>query len=299
MVIPCYNAESTITDTINSILRQSYDNFRLIVVDDGSTDASAERVRAFGDRVIFETGPNRGGCHARNLGMRIGKADGATYVLFVDADDHLEGEMLSGVAEVAAKTDAEIVLSNNHIQAPDRRKERVFYSGQVDPKTFLEGWVDGRHFAPVSVTLKIDFVERLGGWDESLSRAQDTDLFLRAMFEHPKIMMNAQGAGVWTVLNPNSVSHNFSAKAMDCMIRVQANILRRMQGTDFEPVMTKHFEKLYVMSREAFRLKHVEQGREGVKAMRQMGFKRHLGNRGHKMVCSLIGLENKVRFWGS
>ncbi len=300
VVIPCYNSADWIGRTISSVLDQGYPDLVLIVADDGSTDGSAEVVRGFGERVILQSGPNRGACHARNRGTNIAAEKGATYVLYLDSDDWFEGPMLSGAGKVAAETGADIVLSNNHIQLEDgKRIERFAFTGKVMPKDFFEGWMTGRHFAPVSVLMKIAFVQRTGGWDESLSRAQDTEFFLRCMFYDPLIMMNEEGAAIYNLETPGSVSKNVSPRSTDARIRVLTNLLQRMPGTDFEPLMPLLQNRLYKISREAFRMKQIEQGRKGVQALRDLGFRKHLGSRGHRVVANLIGLEAKVRLWGN
>ncbi|MCF1711096.1 glycosyltransferase [Tabrizicola sp. J26] len=300
VVIPCYNSQDWIGRAIQSALDAGCDDLILVVSDDGSTDGSAEAVRAFGDRVILLSGPNRGACHARNAGMEIAKAKGATHVLFLDADDYLEGDALAGAAEVAGRTGADIILSHNHIQFDDgRRLERRVYSGQVTPEDFFEGWMTGKHFAPVAVLLRIDFVEKMGGWDESLSRAQDTDLFLRMMFERPVIMMNDRGAAIYNMVNPGSVSRNVSPKSTEARIRVISRLLEKMKGTSFEPLMPLMLQRLYGVTRAAFQMKQTELGRKGVKVMAAYGYRKHPGTRSHSLLSSLIGLEAKVRLWGN
>ncbi|MBK8909688.1 MAG: glycosyltransferase [Rhodospirillales bacterium] len=86
IIIPCWNAEAFVGEAIDSALAQTYRNAEVIVIDDGSTDGSLEVIKSYGDRIRWETGPNRGAPAARNRGLAL--AAGA-YVLFLDADDLL------------------------------------------------------------------------------------------------------------------------------------------------------------------------------------------------------------------
>ena len=70
IVIPCYNAERYVGEAIRSALSQTYPNVEIIVIDDGSTDGSLDVIRSFGGAIRWETGPNRGGCAARNREFR-------------------------------------------------------------------------------------------------------------------------------------------------------------------------------------------------------------------------------------
>lgn len=85
IVIPCYNAEKYIEETIQSVLNQSETDLEIIVINDGSTDNSAQIVNAFSDkRIQLINQKNQGVSAARNLGLN--KAKG-TYIVFFDADD--------------------------------------------------------------------------------------------------------------------------------------------------------------------------------------------------------------------
>jgi glycosyltransferase involved in cell wall biosynthesis len=299
VVIPCYNSQAWIDSAIRSVLDQEYVSLKLIVVDDGSTDASTEHVRAYGARVSLQTGPNRGACHARNMGLKMAKDQGAEYVLFLDADDYLEGDMIAGAAQVAADTSADIVLSEMHLLYPDgSRKERFIFSGRVHPEEFFEGWMRGNYFNPSAVLWRISFVEKIGGWDESLSRAQDMDISLRAMFEAPLIMKNSRGAAIHARVNPSSISQNVSRKATESRMNVTIGLLRKAQGTSFEPFLELLNRELYSIARTAFKTGQTDLGRRGMEELSAQGYREHPGNRSHRLVARMIGLEAKVRLWG-
>lgn len=302
VIIPCYNAEAWIDRTIRSVLNQDYHNLHLIVVDDGSTDGSVDRLRTYGDRLILQCGPNRGACHARNEGLRLAREEGADYALFLDADDFLEGPVLAGAARVATSEGADMVLSNMHILYPgNRREERFIYTGQslIAPETFFEGWMRGNYFNPSAILWRLAFVDQVGGWDESLSRAQDLDITLRAMFHAPRICKNDAGAATYARLNTMSISQNASRRATDSRLRAMLGLLRRAPGTPFEPMMPLMMSEIYSIARTAFRTGNADLGRLGLNEVQSRGYRKHPGTRAHRFLAGLIGLEAKVRLWGS
>lgn len=106
VIIPLYNAEKYITKCIESILRQSYENFELIIVDDGSTDNSYDRVKNFhDDRIVYLAKENGGVASARNMGLD--HANGA-YCVFIDADDELNSDTY--LEELVAQSEYDYVV---------------------------------------------------------------------------------------------------------------------------------------------------------------------------------------------
>lgn len=101
IVLPVYNGEKYIKSTLNSILQQDYQDFELIVVDDGSSDDSISVIQSFDDsRIRLITERNQGICKARNNGIRAAKAD---YIMFCDHDDEYEsGYLRDAAAEIEA-----------------------------------------------------------------------------------------------------------------------------------------------------------------------------------------------------
>src|SRR5690606_36436728 len=87
IIIPCYNAEKYIAETIESVINQTYKNWELIVVNDGSTDNSPDIIKEFvanDNRIAFIDKPNSGVSDSRNKGLEKAKGE---YIAFLDADD--------------------------------------------------------------------------------------------------------------------------------------------------------------------------------------------------------------------
>jgi glycosyltransferase involved in cell wall biosynthesis len=87
VIIPVYNRASTVGRAVESVLRQTYRPLEVIVVDDGSTDGTAESLAAYGDKIILIRQPNGGPSSARNTGVRHSKG---IFIAFLDSDDTWE-----------------------------------------------------------------------------------------------------------------------------------------------------------------------------------------------------------------
>ncbi len=98
VIVPVYNAEKYLSQCLDSLLHQTYDNMEVIVVDDGSSDASlaiCEHFAKKSSKFRIITGKNYGVSHARNIGMRMASG---TYMTFVDADDYLVSSAIARMA---------------------------------------------------------------------------------------------------------------------------------------------------------------------------------------------------------
>lgn len=97
LIIPVFNSEKHLFDTLNSIYKQTYSNFEVIIVDDGSTDSSKEKAECFSKKDyrfhLFEK-ENGGVSSARNLGIKKAKGD---FLLFVDSDDEIDEDLLKSL----------------------------------------------------------------------------------------------------------------------------------------------------------------------------------------------------------
>ncbi|MDP1620904.1 MAG: glycosyltransferase [Bacteroidales bacterium] len=91
IIIPCYNAEKYIFESVNSAVNQTYGNIEIIVVDDGSNDNSLNEIKKFGDKITVISIRNGGQSAAENVGLKTAQG---TYVKFFDSDDILHPEAI-------------------------------------------------------------------------------------------------------------------------------------------------------------------------------------------------------------
>ncbi len=112
VIIPVYNVENYLRECVDSVLAQTYQNFEIILVDDGSTDASGEICDACAkqdDRIRVFYQENAGASSARNSGLRSAKGE---YVYFLDSDDWLNEECFEKLVTCIKRENAEIVFLN-------------------------------------------------------------------------------------------------------------------------------------------------------------------------------------------
>lgn len=209
IIIPCYNAEKWVAEAINGILRQTYAPIEIIVIDDGSTDGSLDVIRSFGDRVRYESGPNRGGGAARNRGFALSRGK---YVMFHDADDWISEDTIEKLVEGIEGTDNTIVWCDWYIYDAITSKEPRIIPGQYSQITptcedLLLSYLEGRGPIVHAILWPRQIIVDIGGWDESLRRRQDVDIYIRALFGGVFVKKIDEGAVYWRQENPNSVHH--------------------------------------------------------------------------------------------
>ncbi len=173
VVIPAYNAESTIRDALESVYRQSHENLEVIVVDDGSTDATRDIVEREFPQVLLKRSDNQGPSHARNLGI---EACHGRWIAFLDADDVWHGEKITYQLDVA-QTDPLIGLV-----ASDWIRHEEF---RDVPKALPVSHVGYRdllvlnQFQTSTVLVLRSVVQTLNGFDHLVDGAEDWDMWLR------------------------------------------------------------------------------------------------------------------------
>lgn len=117
IIVPIYNAEKYLKKCINSILKQTYKNLEIILINDGSTDKSKKIIESFKDkRIIFIDKTNTGVGNTRNLGIEKSSGD---YIMFVDSDDYIELDCVEKMLSKATTDDCELVIGNYYLDTKD------------------------------------------------------------------------------------------------------------------------------------------------------------------------------------
>lgn len=180
VIVPAYNCAEYIEETLNSILSQSYENYEVIVVNDGSTDNTSSILQDFvnnkSDRVTILEQPNQGVSAARNNAVSVASGD---YLAFIDSDDIWLDDKLAQQLGVL-KNGYEICYSNRY-NFGDIDDLPVDQSKIVDmPQgNIYQKLLDGNFITASSVVIKKALFDSLGGFNTELSHCEDWDLWLK------------------------------------------------------------------------------------------------------------------------
>ncbi len=134
IVVPVYNVEKYLNQCIDSILEQTFENFELIIVDDGSTDQSGsicDKYAQVDQRVFVIHTENRGVVSARRTGVNCARGE---YTAFVDSDDWLDPDFYSCIFENVGNTDADVLICRRVIRAAGCVEITSLHSGQYNRK---------------------------------------------------------------------------------------------------------------------------------------------------------------------
>jgi glycosyltransferase involved in cell wall biosynthesis len=192
VVIPLFNKRNHIQKTLNSVLDQTWRDYEIIVVDDGSTDGSPEIVRQFSDdRIRLVTQPNAGVSAARNAGIRQSKY---SLIAFLDADDLWEpGYMaeMAGFIEMlpeAGMYGCAFDKITGGSSFTDDFHLPVSYKGMID-KYFRQA-VSYHLYSSSSVIIRKSVTEKSGFFDERISIGEDHDFWFRVAFHYKVAFFN-------------------------------------------------------------------------------------------------------------
>lgn len=119
VIIPVYNAEKYIEKCIDSVLNQSYQNWELLAIDDGSKDSSYELLTKYANcdkRILVETKNNEGPGLTRNRGIRKSSGD---YIVFLDSDDYIESNYFELLYKEIIKTNSDVLFINAIQEQPN------------------------------------------------------------------------------------------------------------------------------------------------------------------------------------
>lgn len=187
IIIPCYNSETFVGRALDSVLKQTYKDWEIILVNNNSTDGTQAVLDAFQAkypekvRVFNET--KKGAPAARNKGLQEAKGE---WVQFLDADDEILPEKLAGQIALAEKEGASIVTSPyTRIGTRDRKHfvvPRGLYMDDVWSALILSNMgITSSNLFKRALLLQVE------GWDEKLVASQEYDMMFRMLQLNPKV----------------------------------------------------------------------------------------------------------------
>ncbi len=187
VILPTYNRATLIGRAVESVLNQTYRDFELIIVDDGSTDDTEKVVKSFSDERIYYTKHkvNKGAAAARNTGLKLAKGE---LIAFQDSDDEWLPEKLEKQVKVIQTGSPKLGLVYHNMKSfPLNDGSSVTWVPiHITPEDgivyshFLSEFIRPEWGIAMQTTvIKKECFNRVGGFDERLRRCIDTDLFIR------------------------------------------------------------------------------------------------------------------------
>lgn len=181
VVIPTYNRAGLLREAVDSALAQTFRDREIVVVDDGSTDATAEVLASYGDRIRAVRQENRGEAAARNRG--IAEARGR-WIAFLDSDDLWEPTALERV-HAAAERDPDaglVAMRARAVRADGTRTGRTHGKKSPGPSFTTRSLLMGDAGGILMPMVRRDLLVEAGGFDASIRSATDCDMWLRLSF---------------------------------------------------------------------------------------------------------------------
>jgi glycosyltransferase involved in cell wall biosynthesis len=182
VVVVTYNMANFLPEAIGSILRQSFQDFEIIVVDDGSTDNTREVMVQFSSRVQYVRQGNAGPSAAYNHGDEIARGE---YILFLDADDALMEEALEKAVSVMDGA-PQAGFCYGQVRYMDEDGKELMLSrqwpegsGLMTARQVILELVNLRFILPSAVLFRRVCFREVGRFDQSLGYGEDTELFVR------------------------------------------------------------------------------------------------------------------------
>ena len=181
VIIPTYNREKLIVESIKSVLRQTYSKIEIIVIDDGSTDNTEKEINKLKDKRIkyVKLSQNLGAPYARNIGIKLAKGK---YISFQDSDDIYHTNKLKKQMKNILKNKSDFdfckilvnINSTYRYVIPDNTQEKAIIENRI-----FDGLLTyGNFISTQSILVKKTFIENLL-FDVNMPRLQDYDLVLR------------------------------------------------------------------------------------------------------------------------
>ena len=183
VIIPTYNRRDLLREAIRSVLEQSFRDFELIVVDDGSEDGTREMIqREFPGLLTYIYQENQGVSRARNRGIETSRGK---YIAFLDSDDLWLKKKLERQVQFMQQNPEAMICYTDEIWIRrgvrvNPKKKHAKHSGWIYPQCLPLCII-----SPSSVLMRRELLEEVGGFDPEFPVCEDYDLWLRVALRYP------------------------------------------------------------------------------------------------------------------
>jgi glycosyltransferase involved in cell wall biosynthesis len=220
IIIPNYNREVLVAETVQNMLDQDYPEKEIIVIDDGSTDGSVDRLREFGEAIKVVQQKNQGPGAARNNGLKIAKGK---YIQFMDNDDLASKNKISRQMECLHRNKADAVYSpwgKFQIQESTIILDgMVLQSQEIPTSAMIPAMLEGWSTVLQTYLFKREFLDKIGPFKTDVSYLEDIDYLVRIVLNNA--VMAFESAPL--VIYRNNSTDKLSATGADSIKKSKAD----------------------------------------------------------------------------
>lgn len=258
VIIPAYNRVHCVAAAVESVFAQTFRDFEIIAVDDGSSDGTHDVLKSFGSRIRLIRQENHGVSSARNTGVRAARGK---WIAFLDSDDRWHADKLERQMAVLEKYNARLCFTRAVSDHGEVFPDIEFISATLrEPNLFyVENAVDSvclspRH--PLIPTMVADkaLLERVGLFDESFPLAEDAELIFRLSFVSGFLYVDQPFVTVFEY-SENSLTYSnrliSQARRNQSYLRLLAQMYWRLVETSPEKLSVMRKRLGYYISRRA------------------------------------------------
>ncbi|MCK4735030.1 MAG: glycosyltransferase [Methanophagales archaeon] len=178
IIIPVYNGERYISEAIDSVLNQTYRDFEIIVIDDGSKDNTSNILRMYGEKIRWKSQENKGPASAKKIGTSMTEGE---YITYLDSDDMFLPDKLKQQVDYLDKHPEVGLVYSDYYQVDEKGKITKLISCNKKNVPLIQ-----QNYVPTSgVMCRRECFDNVGVFDESLGGDYDWDMWLRISEKYP------------------------------------------------------------------------------------------------------------------
>ncbi len=231
VIIPLYNKDKYIKRTLDSVLKQTFTNFEIIIVDDGSTDNSCEIVESISDpRIRWIRQENGGPSKARNRGIKEAKGQ---FIAFLDADDQWLPEKLEKQYGLHSKNPEVVWSCSGYKVVGGIREQTVSYSEEGILADAIDAIVDGLTIWTSTVVIRKDVFqnERLY-FNEDIHRSEDIEVWYKLACLYPKIGYIKEQPAIYNIKLDGSLTNTAMGKEDFPFLTLRSRLDKELAATE-------------------------------------------------------------------
>lgn len=304
ILIPCYNSEGFIAETLKSCVSQTYTNIEIIVVDDGSTDNSVALVKEWSykyDNINLYIESNSGACHARNIAFRKSTGD---YILYLDADDLIASNYIELLVTEIIKLDNLSLVTGEWDRFRQSIEEakfpfyKIYKNYKLAFDLLIDMWNYGEMFACSSYLIPRNLVNIVGDWDENILKNQDGEFFCRILIAANQVIHVNSAKFYYRTGDYLSVSKSDSKEKVSSML--ETFICYRRNAMKFEDSLRvrRSLSINFTLFMYIYGYKYKDLYEKAKMEIKELGLGYILKNEPFRvrLICKIVGFENFIKF---